>query len=102
MVTGMRFAMAGAWTSIVAAEMLAATSGVGYLISQAGDYLNMGVVFAGIITIAIAGLALDACLRGLLLVVDPSPAPERAAADPGLCVASGFGSAPGDAPVMIV
>jgi ABC-type nitrate/sulfonate/bicarbonate transport system permease component len=71
-VTGMRFAMAGAWTSIVAAEMLAATSGVGYLISQAGDYLNMGVVFAGIITIAIAGLALDACLRGLLLLVDPS------------------------------
>jgi NitT/TauT family transport system permease protein/taurine transport system permease protein len=71
-VTGMRFAMAGAWTSIVAAEMLAATSGVGYLISQAGDYLNMGVVFAGIITIAVAGLALDACLRGLLLLVDPS------------------------------
>jgi ABC-type nitrate/sulfonate/bicarbonate transport system permease component len=71
-VTGMRFAMAGAWTSIVAAEMLAATSGVGYLISQAGDYLNMGVVFAGIITIAITGLALDACLRGFLLLVDPS------------------------------
>jgi NitT/TauT family transport system permease protein/taurine transport system permease protein len=71
-VTGMRFAMAGAWTSIVAAEMLAATSGVGYLISQAGDYLNMGVVFAGIITIAIAGLVLDAFLRGFLLLVDPS------------------------------
>jgi ABC-type nitrate/sulfonate/bicarbonate transport system permease component len=71
-VTGMRFAMAGAWTSIVAAEMLAATSGVGYLISQAGNYLNTSLVFAGIITIAIAGLILDACLRGLLLLVDPS------------------------------
>jgi ABC-type nitrate/sulfonate/bicarbonate transport system permease component len=71
-VTGMRFAMAGAWTSIVAAEIIAATSGVGYLISQAGDYLNTSLVFAGIITIAIAGLILDACLRGLLLVVDPS------------------------------
>jgi ABC-type nitrate/sulfonate/bicarbonate transport system permease component len=71
-VTGMRFAMAGAWTSIVAAEMLAATSGVGYLISQAGDYLNTSLVFAGIIAIAIAGLVLDACLRGLLLLVDPS------------------------------
>jgi ABC-type nitrate/sulfonate/bicarbonate transport system permease component len=71
-VTGMRFAMAGAWTSIVAAEMLAATSGVGYLISQAGNYLNTGLVFAGIITIAITGLILDACLRGLLLLVDPS------------------------------
>jgi ABC-type nitrate/sulfonate/bicarbonate transport system permease component len=71
-VTGMRFAMAGAWTSIVAAEMLAATSGVGYLISQAGNYLNTSLVFAGIITIAITGLVLDACLRGLLLLVDPS------------------------------
>jgi NitT/TauT family transport system permease protein/taurine transport system permease protein len=71
-VTGMRFAMAGAWTSIVAAEMLAATSGVGYLISQAGNYLNTSLVFAGIITIAIAGLVLDMCLRGLLLLVDPS------------------------------
>ncbi|MBV9451599.1 MAG: ABC transporter permease subunit [Streptosporangiaceae bacterium] len=69
---GMRISMAGAWTSIVAAEMLAATSGVGYLISQAGDYLNMSIVFAGIITIAVAGLLLDACLRGLLLFADPS------------------------------
>jgi NitT/TauT family transport system permease protein/taurine transport system permease protein len=71
-VTGMRFAMAGAWTSIVAAEMLAATSDVGYLISQAGNYLNTSLVFAGIITIAVAGLFLDACLRGILLLVDPS------------------------------
>ncbi|HEX6523233.1 MAG TPA: ABC transporter permease subunit [Streptosporangiaceae bacterium] len=69
---GMRISMAGAWTSIVAAEMLAATSGVGYLISQAGDYLNMSIVFAGIVTIAVAGLLLDACLRGLLLLADPS------------------------------
>jgi hypothetical protein len=28
----------------------------GYLISQAGDYLNMSIVFAGIITIAVIGL----------------------------------------------
>src|SRR2546430_8174241 len=38
--TGMRIAMAGAWTSIVAAELIAATSGLGYLIMPAGDYLN--------------------------------------------------------------
>lgn len=69
---GMRISMAGAWTSIVAAEMLAATSGVGYLIAQAGDFLDMPIVFAGIITIAIAGLLLDAVLRGLLILADPS------------------------------
>jgi ABC-type nitrate/sulfonate/bicarbonate transport system permease component len=71
-IIGMRISMAGAWTSIVAAEMLAATSGIGYLISEAGDYLNMSIVFAGIISIAIIGLILDALLRGLLLLADPS------------------------------
>jgi ABC-type nitrate/sulfonate/bicarbonate transport system permease component len=70
--TGMRIAMAGAWTSIVAAELIAATSGLGYLIMQAGDYLNTALVFSGIITIAVLGLSLDACLRGLLLLADPS------------------------------
>lgn len=64
--------MAGAWSSIVAVELLAATSGLGFLIMQAGDYLNTALVFAGIITIAVTGLILDACLRGLLVLADSS------------------------------
>src|SRR5579862_1729158 len=70
--TGMRISMAGAWTSIIAAELIAATNGLGYLIMQASDYLNTALVFSGIIAIAILGLTLDACLRGLLLLADPS------------------------------
>lgn len=70
--TGMRISMAGAWSSIVAVELLAATSGLGFMIMQAGDYLNTALVFAGIITIAMAGLVLDVCLRGLLVLADPS------------------------------
>ncbi len=70
--TGMRISMAGAWTSIVAAELIAATSGLGYLIQQAGDYLDTALVLSGIIAIAILGLTLDFCLRGLLLLADPS------------------------------
>jgi ABC-type nitrate/sulfonate/bicarbonate transport system permease component len=70
--TGMRLAMAGAWSSIVAVEMIAATSGLGYTIMQAGDYLDTALVFAGILMIAIAALILDAGLRGLLLLADPS------------------------------
>ena len=70
--TGMRISMAGAWSSIVAVELLAATSGLGFMIMQAGDYLNTALVFAGIITIALAGLILDGCLRGLLILADPS------------------------------
>ena len=70
--TGMRISMAAAWTSIVAAELIAATSGLGYLIQQAGDYLNTALVLSGIICIALIALALDACIRGLLLLADPS------------------------------
>jgi ABC-type nitrate/sulfonate/bicarbonate transport system permease component len=71
-ITGMRIALGGAWTSIVAAEMLAATSGVGFLIMQAGNYLATAIVFSGIITIAVAELILDAGLRALLRVADPA------------------------------
>ena len=56
----------------MAAEMIAAASGVGYLIMQAGNFLNTSIVFAGIITIAMAGLALDAILRRLVTISDPS------------------------------
>jgi ABC-type nitrate/sulfonate/bicarbonate transport system permease component len=70
--TGMRLAMAGAWSSIVAVEMIAATSGLGYVIQQAGDYLDTALVFAGILVIAVTALVIDAGLRGLLLLADPS------------------------------
>lgn len=73
-ITGMRLSMGGAWSSIVAAEMVAATSGVGYVIMLAGNYLNTAVVFSGILTIGLTGFALDAVLRGLLRLADPSRA----------------------------
>jgi NitT/TauT family transport system permease protein/taurine transport system permease protein len=72
LITGLRLAMGGSWTSIVAAEMIAATSGVGYLIQQAGNYLQTTLIFGGIITISILGLVLDALLRQLLRLADPS------------------------------
>jgi ABC-type nitrate/sulfonate/bicarbonate transport system permease component len=76
-ITGMRLAMGGAWTSIVAAEMIAATSGIGYLITQAGNFLQTPLIFSGIITISILGLVLDGLLRQLSRLTDPS---SRAAA----------------------
>jgi len=71
-ITGMRIAMGGSWGSIVAAEMLAATSGLGFVISQAGNYLDTALVFSGIILIALAELVLDSGLRALVRVADPS------------------------------
>ncbi len=73
-ITGMRLSMGGAWTSIVAVEMIAATSGVGFLILQAGNYFITSLVMSGIIAIGLVSLVFDAFLRGLLRLADPSRA----------------------------
>jgi NitT/TauT family transport system permease protein/taurine transport system permease protein len=73
-ITGMRLSMGGAWTSIVAVEMIAATSGVGFLILQAGNYFITSLVLSGIIAIGIVSLVFDSFLRGLLRLADPSRA----------------------------
>lgn len=70
-VTGMRLAMGISWTSIMAVEMIAATSGVGYVILQAGNYLVTGLIFSGIILISIMALVLDALLLLLVWCLDP-------------------------------
>lgn len=71
-ITGMRLSMGLSWTSIVAVEMIAATAGLGYVILQAGQFLNTGLIFAGILIIAILGLTLDAALRRLQRHLDPT------------------------------
>ncbi|MDA8322127.1 MAG: ABC transporter permease [Actinomycetota bacterium] len=71
-VTGMRISMGVSWTSIVAVEMIAATSGVGYVILQAGSYLVTSLVFSGIIIISLLGLGLDSLLRLLLRRLGPA------------------------------
>lgn len=76
-ITGMRIAMGGAWGSIVAAEMLAATSGVGFVISQAGNYLDTSLVFSCILLIAVTELIIDAGLRALATRLDPSRSAAR-------------------------
>ncbi|HZS83744.1 MAG TPA: ABC transporter permease [Stellaceae bacterium] len=71
-VTGMRLAMGLSWTSIVAVEMIAATAGLGYVILQAGLFLNTSLIFAGILIIAALGIAIDALLRLLQRRLDPT------------------------------
>ena len=41
-------------------------------VTQRTPHPNVGLVFSGIIAIAILGLTLDACLRGLVYLADPS------------------------------
>lgn len=61
--TGARVAMGTAWTTIVAAEMVASVSGIGWLVLNASRYLRTEVIFVGIIVMALTGFALDQTLR---------------------------------------
>ncbi|ADP82226.1 ABC transporter permease [Pseudofrankia inefficax] len=71
-ITGMRLAMGGAWTSIVAVELIAATSGLGYLINNAGVNLQTPLVLSGILAISVLGIAFDGLLRLLHRFADPT------------------------------
>lgn len=71
-ITGMRLAMGISWTSIVAAEFIAANSGLGYVIWQAGQFLRTSLVFAGLMLIAVLGISLDTLFRVAARALDPS------------------------------
>lgn len=60
--TGMRIGMGIAWTCLVAAEMVAATRGLGWLVLQAGRNLQVGMVFVAIVVIGLIGYGMDALL----------------------------------------
>ncbi len=71
-ITGARLAMGAAWTSIVAVEMIAATSGLGFLINNAGVNLQTQLVLSGIVSISLVGIAFDSLLRLARKRLDPT------------------------------
>ena len=56
---GMRLAMAGAFITVVAAEMVAADSGLGFLINSSRQFLATDVMFVAILSLAVLGYATD-------------------------------------------
>jgi taurine transport system permease protein len=65
-VTGLRVGVAYGWRSLVGAEMIAATSGVGYMIFAARQFLRSDVVIVGMVVLGATWLLLDnAILRPL-------------------------------------
>ena len=58
--TGLRLGLAQAWRILVAVEMLAAVPwGLGWLIFGARKFLNTDIMMAGIVVIALIGIALE-------------------------------------------
>ncbi|HCX65759.1 MAG TPA: taurine ABC transporter permease [Eubacteriaceae bacterium] len=63
--TGVRTASGFAYTTLVAAEMIAATSGIGWMVLDASNFLKSDVIFVGIIIMGITGITIDRGLRYL-------------------------------------
>lgn len=63
--TGARLAIGVVYATLIAAEIIAGSTGLGWMILDAGRFMRSDYVFAGIIAIGIAGLLLD---RLLLLI----------------------------------
>lgn len=57
--TGLRLGLGIAWACVVAAELIAAQSGLGYLIEWYRQLLNTEIVMVGMITIGILGLLMN-------------------------------------------
>ncbi len=61
--TGMRVALGFAFMGIVAAEMIAAQSGIGYLIMQSRTLLRTDIMFVGLVTLGVLGAIIDGCFK---------------------------------------
>ena len=57
--TGLRLGFGYSWRALVGAELVAASSGLGYLISEAGEMSRTDRVFVGILCIAVLGIIGD-------------------------------------------
>ncbi|QDY43272.1 taurine ABC transporter permease TauC [Candidatus Pantoea soli] len=63
--TGLRIGLGVGWSTLVAAELIAATRGLGFMVQSAGEFLATDVVLAGIAVIALIALSLELGLRAL-------------------------------------
>ncbi|MGX1309472.1 taurine transport system permease protein [Amorphus suaedae] len=61
--TAMRIGIGFGWTTLVAAEMVAATSGIGYMVLSASQFLQTSTVIMGIMVIAAIAYAFDLLMR---------------------------------------
>lgn len=63
MFVGLRTAIGVAYTTLVAAEMVAAESGIGWMVLDAKNWLRNDIIFVGIIIMGITGILIDQILK---------------------------------------
>ena len=62
---GVRTALAVSWALVVAAELIAAQQGLGYMVASAGNFSDLATVYVGIVIIGAIGFSLDSAARAL-------------------------------------
>lgn len=70
-ITGIRIAIGFGWTTLVAAELVAARTGLGQMILNASDFLATDVVILGIVVIGIIAYSLDIFIRYIERILVP-------------------------------
>jgi ABC-type nitrate/sulfonate/bicarbonate transport system permease component len=63
--TGMRLALGNSFATVVAAEMLAANNGLGYMIASAQMWMDIAAIFSAVIVLGILGFLADRSLQWL-------------------------------------
>jgi taurine transport system permease protein len=64
-VAGLRVSAGLGWQSLVGAELIVASSGIGYLMVKGQSNVSTTIVMSGMIAIGIVGVAIDVLLRAL-------------------------------------
>lgn len=63
--TGMRIGIGFGWTTLVAAEMVAAEQGLGHMVLSAADFLDTDIVILGVVIIGLIAYLFDLFMRYL-------------------------------------
>lgn len=61
--TGLRLAVTAAWLGLIVVEQINATSGIGYMMFQAQQYAQSGVILVGLVVYGFFGFASDTLVR---------------------------------------
>jgi ABC-type nitrate/sulfonate/bicarbonate transport system permease component len=64
-IVGLRIAFGTGWAAIIAAELVAARVGLGYLIADGMEILRSDLVLVGMVTIGFLGVLIDAVFRAI-------------------------------------
>lgn len=62
---GVRTGAAVSWALVVAAELISAQAGIGYMVASAGSFFDLKTIYVGIIIIGLIGFLLDVGVRAI-------------------------------------